>query len=67
MCVRTQARPDVIKSALAAQGLELEEHGGDVQVVHTSAHTGLGLPELKEALAIQVGGWGHMGTHLIGT
>jgi translation initiation factor IF-2 len=49
-----QARPDIVKAALAAQGLELEEHGGDVQVVHTSAHTGLGLPELKDAIAIQV-------------
>lgn len=33
----------------------MEEFGGTVQLVHTSAKTGIGLPELTEALLLQVG------------
>ena len=40
---------------LLAEGVELEGHGGNVQLVHTSAFSGLGLEDLKEALLLQVG------------
>ncbi|GFH33155.1 Tr-type G domain-containing protein [Haematococcus lacustris] len=53
-CDLEQAKPEAVKIALLSEGLELEEFGGSVQVVHTSAKSGLGLPELQEALALQV-------------
>ena len=53
-----QAKPDVVKSQLLSEGLELEEYGGDVQVVLTAAKSGQGLAELEEALLLQVGGGG---------
>ena len=49
-----QARPDRVTQQLLAEGVELEGHGGTVQLVHTSAYSGLGLEDLKEALLLQV-------------
>jgi translation initiation factor IF-2 len=49
-----QAQPDQVKMQLLAEGLELEEFGGDVQCVQTAAKAGLGLRELEEALLLQV-------------
>ncbi len=44
----------MVTNALLAEGVDLEEHGGAVQVVHTSAKTGVGLEDLTEALQLQV-------------
>lgn len=54
-CSLPQARPDYVKQQLLVEGLELEEFGGSVQLVHTSVKSGLGLSELSEALLLQVG------------
>ena len=43
-----------MRQQLIAEGLELEEVGGSVQVVETAAPTGLGLLDLEEALMLQV-------------
>eukprot|EP01026_Neomeris_dumetosa_P057044 TRINITY_DN5239_c3_g1_i1.p1 TRINITY_DN5239_c3_g1~~TRINITY_DN5239_c3_g1_i1.p1 ORF type:complete len:666 (+),score=128.72 TRINITY_DN5239_c3_g1_i1:228-2225(+) len=42
-----------VKNQLLLEGLELEEVGGDVPVVMTSAVSGQGLQELSEALLLQ--------------
>jgi translation initiation factor IF-2 len=39
---------------LLNEGLELEEFGGDVQLVQTAARKGEGLDALEEALLLQV-------------
>ena len=44
-----------MKQQLLAEGLELDEFGGDVQCVHTSAVSRHGLHDLEEALLLQVG------------
>lgn len=44
-----------MKAQLLAEGLDLEEYGGDVQCVMTAAKKGEGLAELEEALLLQVG------------
>lgn len=49
----TQAKPDQVKTQLLSEGLELEEFGGDVLCVSTSATSGAGLVELEEALLLQ--------------
>lgn len=49
-----QAEPQRVRQQLIAEGLELEEVGGSVQVVHTAAPTGQGLLQLEEALMLQV-------------
>lgn len=49
-----QAKPQQVAASLLGEGLELEEFGGSVQLVQTSARTGLGLEELTEALLLQV-------------
>ncbi|KAG2485986.1 hypothetical protein HYH03_015309 [Edaphochlamys debaryana] len=51
-CDKATARPDYVKAQLASEGLDLEDFGGSVQVVHTSATTGEGLRELEEALLL---------------
>lgn len=43
-----------VKAQLLAEGLELEEFGGTVQLVETAATAGIGLTELEEALLLQV-------------
>jgi translation initiation factor IF-2 len=42
------ARPDIVKADLARAGVDLEENGGDVQVVYTSGRTGAGMADLEE-------------------
>ncbi|KXJ89253.1 hypothetical protein Micbo1qcDRAFT_121996 [Microdochium bolleyi] len=42
------ARVEQVKSDLARNGVELEDFGGDVQVVCVSGKTGLGMDELEE-------------------
>lgn len=42
------ARVDQVKSDLARHGVEIEDYGGDVQVVCVSGKTGLGMQELEE-------------------
>lgn len=49
-----QAEPARVRQQLIAEGLELEEVGGSVQVVETAATKGQGLLELEEALMLQV-------------
>ena len=53
-CDLPNANPARVKQHLLAEGVELEEYGGAVQMVHTSVVSGLGLPELQEALTLQV-------------
>ena len=47
------ADPEKIKSQLSEHGVISEDWGGDTIFVHVSAHTGEGLPELLEMLALQ--------------
>lgn len=54
-CDRAGAEPERVSRQLVEAGLLLEGYGGDVQVVQTSATTGLGLGDLEEALLLQVG------------
>ncbi len=54
-CDLPTARPELVTAALLSEGVELEEAGGSVQLVHTSARTRAGLQDLQEALLLQVG------------
>ena len=49
-----QAEPGRVRQQLIAEGVELEEVGGNVQCVETAATKGQGLLELEEALLLQV-------------
>lgn len=48
-----QPQCDYIKDQLRNEGVELEEDGGDVQVVKVCAKDGTGIPELLETLYLQ--------------
>ncbi|KAK9813903.1 hypothetical protein WJX73_004185 [Symbiochloris irregularis] len=52
-CDREDCDLERVKRQLMAEGLELEESGGNVQVIATSATTRAGLPELETALLLQ--------------
>lgn len=52
-CDKATANPERVKVQLAAEGLPLEEVGGDVQVVEVSALNKIGLDKLEEALFLQ--------------
>ncbi|KAL3498951.1 hypothetical protein ACH5RR_041683 [Cinchona calisaya] len=52
-CDKQTANPERVKIQLAAEGLLLEEMGGDVQVVEVSAINKIGLDKLEEALLLQ--------------
>ncbi|KAG0592182.1 hypothetical protein KC19_1G231800 [Ceratodon purpureus] len=52
-CDRVEANPARVRQQLAAQGVELEEIGGDVQVVEVSAVEKSGLEKLEDALLLQ--------------
>ncbi|WIA08063.1 hypothetical protein OEZ85_007529 [Tetradesmus obliquus] len=52
-CDLPQARVEQVKLQLLSEGLELEEYGGDVQLVETAARKGQGLDALEEALLLQ--------------
>ncbi|PPQ71496.1 hypothetical protein CVT26_011263 [Gymnopilus dilepis] len=45
------ANPESIKKALLAEGIQLEEYGGDIPAVLVSGLTGEGLPELVETIS----------------
>ncbi|KAK2003038.1 translation initiation factor IF-2 [Colletotrichum falcatum] len=47
-CDKDDARPDQVKADLARYGVEIEDFGGDVQVVCVSGKTGQGMSDLEE-------------------
>ncbi|KAK2044309.1 translation initiation factor IF-2 [Colletotrichum somersetense] len=47
-CDKEDARPDQVKADLARYGVEIEDFGGDVQVVCVSGKTGQGMSDLEE-------------------
>ena len=47
---KDEARVEQVKMDLARHGVELEEHGGDVQVVCVSGKTGKGMEDLEESI-----------------
>lgn len=49
-----QADPARVRQQLLAEGVELEQAGGGVQVVEVAAAKGVGLQELEDALLLQV-------------
>ncbi|KAK3321635.1 translation initiation factor IF-2 [Apodospora peruviana] len=49
---KPDANVDRVKSDLAAQGVEIEDFGGDVQVVPVSGKTGLGMDDLEENIVL---------------
>ncbi|KAL4420178.1 hypothetical protein ABPG77_008314 [Micractinium sp. CCAP 211/92] len=52
-CDAPHAQPARVRQQLIAAGLELEEVGGNIQVVEVAAVAGLGLDDLEEALLLQ--------------
>ncbi|XP_043695511.1 translation initiation factor IF-2 [Telopea speciosissima] len=52
-CDKPAADPERVRMQLGAEGLPLEEMGGDVQVVEVSAVLKTGLDKLEEALLLQ--------------
>ncbi|KAL3686134.1 hypothetical protein R1sor_004156 [Riccia sorocarpa] len=52
-CDKPESNPEKVRQQLAAEGLELEDIGGDVQVVEISATKKTGLDQLEEALLLQ--------------
>ena len=50
---KEQADPDKVKQELASEDVIPEDWGGDVQMIPVSAHSGQGVDELLEALALQ--------------
>ena len=50
---KASADPDRVMNELSVKQVVPEEWGGDVQVVRVSAHSGLGIDELLEAILIQ--------------
>ena len=47
---KPEAKPDQVKQDLARHGVDIEDYGGDVQVVQVSGKTGQGMPDLEEAI-----------------
>ncbi|KAK2015391.1 translation initiation factor IF-2 [Colletotrichum eremochloae] len=47
-CDKEDAKPDQVKADLARYGVEIEDFGGDVQVVCVSGKTGQGMTDLEE-------------------
>ncbi|KAJ4974182.1 hypothetical protein NE237_007356 [Protea cynaroides] len=52
-CDKPAADPERVRIQLGAEGLPLEEMGGDLQVVEVSAVKKIGLDKLEEALLLQ--------------
>lgn len=52
-CDKPDANAERVKLQLASEGLQLEEVGGDIQVVEVSATKKIGLDKLEEALLLQ--------------
>ncbi|KAI5062317.1 hypothetical protein GOP47_0022856, partial [Adiantum capillus-veneris] len=51
-CDKADANPARVREQLGAEGVELEEMGGDVQVIEISATKNMGLDKLEEALLL---------------
>ncbi|MBE3111383.1 MAG: translation initiation factor IF-2, partial [Acidobacteria bacterium] len=49
-CDKEDARIDHVKSDLSNHGVEIEDYGGDVQVVPVSGRTGKGMDDLEESI-----------------
>ncbi|KAL2016885.1 hypothetical protein VTK56DRAFT_2885 [Thermocarpiscus australiensis] len=49
---KNEANVDRVKSDLAAHGVEIEDYGGDVQVVCVSGKTGQGMADLEENILL---------------
>lgn len=49
---RPEANINHVKSDLAKHGVEIEDYGGDVQVVCVSGKTGQGMPDLEENILL---------------
>jgi translation initiation factor IF-2 len=49
---KPEANVDRVKSDLAAHGVEIEDYGGDVQVVPVSGKTGQGMDNLEESILL---------------
>ncbi|KAK3376633.1 hypothetical protein B0T24DRAFT_524293 [Lasiosphaeria ovina] len=49
---KDDANVERVKSDLAAQGVEIEDYGGDVQVVCVSGKTGLGMADFEENILL---------------
>lgn len=47
------ANPDLVKAQLAEMGLTPVEWGGDIEFVHVSAKTGMGIEDLLETILLQ--------------
>ncbi len=47
------ANPQMVRQQLASAGILVEDYGGEVGIVECSAHSGLGLEELVERLALE--------------
>lgn len=52
-CDKESADPDRVKNELVAKGVVPDDWGGDTQFVQVSAHTGEGIDQLLEAVALQ--------------
>ena len=52
-CDLESADPDRVTNELAAKDVVPEDWGGDTQFIRVSAHTGLGVDELLEAITLQ--------------
>ena len=52
-CDKESADPDRVKNELVAKGVVPEDWGGDTQFIQVSAHTGQGVEQLLEAVALQ--------------
>ncbi len=50
---KEDARPDKVKQVLATHDVVSDDWGGDVMMVEVSAHTGLGISALLEAIILQ--------------
>lgn len=49
-CDKEQANPDKVVADLSANGIDVEDYGGDTPVVRISAKTGLGMKDLEETI-----------------
>lgn len=49
-CDLEDVNPDKVVSDLSANGVDVEDYGGDTQVVRVSGKTGMGIRELEEAI-----------------
>ncbi|KAG7893759.1 hypothetical protein KL908_002813 [Ogataea polymorpha] len=49
-CDKEEANPDKVVADLSANGVEVEDYGGDVPTVRISAKTGMGMEELEETI-----------------